>query len=211
MPPLAGKGKSKAREGRHSRSRNTTPSSGVSGTTAVTGPSTTAYLETDTSKLLVATSSESAEILERLGTTSTILDPAKLDHLLSHVKKISQTAESRSEACDQAMRTLRPKLKDTEQEEEQEKIDREAEQRKARLKKEAHNEEDERGRLKAAKNKKGKERSSVREERPLTHGAHGVARQDGLDVKMEGMWCWLICWGLSKTIISQGSRHQTAC
>ena len=186
MPPLAGKGKGKAREGRRSRSRNTTPSSVLSGSTAVTGPSITAYLDTDTSKLFVFTFLESAEILERLGTSGSVLDPTKLQSLLDHVMNISQTAESRSEACDQAMRKLQPKIRETEQEETQERLDREAEQRKAKLKKDmSHDDEDDRGH-KAAKVKKGKERSNAREERPLTHGAHGVARQDGLDVKSEG-------------------------
>lgn len=189
MPSFGGasKGKGKGREGgRRSRSRNTTPSSVLSGSTAITGPSYTAYLETDTSKLLVSTSSQSAEIIERLGSTTGVLDPAKLESLLSHVKELSQSAEDRSSACDQAMRNLRPKIKDTEQEEEQERLERESEQRKAKMKRESHEDDDDTRGRKAGKVKKGKDRSSVREERPLTHGAHGVARQDGLDVKPEG-------------------------
>ena len=52
------------------------------------------------------------------------------------------------------------------------------------LKKEAEEEDDEiRGR-KGGKVKKKKERSIAREERPLARGAHGLARQDGLDLPL---------------------------
>lgn len=52
------------------------------------------------------------------------------------------------------------------------------EEQNERLKKEAADEE-ERGRNKANKIKKKKDVSTAREERPLAHGAHGVAPQDG--------------------------------
>ena len=54
------------------------------------------------------------------------------------------------------------------------------------LKREAEEDEEARGR-KGGKNKKQKkESSSIREERPLNHGAHGLARQDGLDLPLQG-------------------------
>lgn len=51
----------------------------------------------------------------------------------------------------------------------------------ARVSKEA--EEEERGR-KASKMKKRKDTSITREQRPLTHGAHGLAPQDGSNLRM---------------------------
>ncbi|KAL9103554.1 MAG: hypothetical protein Q9187_008995, partial [Circinaria calcarea] len=79
------------------------------------------------------------------------------------------------------MRELSVRRKEREAEErDREKANREAEERESR-KRAAEDEEESRAR-KGGKLKKRKDRSSIREERPLTHGAHGVARQDGLDL-----------------------------
>jgi hypothetical protein len=73
------------------------------------------------------------------------------------------------------MRMLAQARKDRVEEIENERRD---EERKERLKRDAADEE-ERGRNKANKVKKRKDASRAREERPLTHGAHGLAPQDG--------------------------------
>ena len=116
-----------------------------------------------------------------------IPDPKHLESLVADLKTLSQLAEVRGQACDAAMRELSQRRKElVEEQREKEKADREAEEIREKMKKEAEEDDDEiRGR-KAGKLKKRKDRSSVREERPPAHGAHGLAGQDGLDVPMEG-------------------------
>jgi transcriptional adapter 3 len=73
-----------------------------------------------------------------------------------------------------------------EEQREREKAEREMEEVREKMKRDVEDEDDEiRGR-KSGKVKKRKDRSSVRDERPLVHGAHGLVKQDGLDVLMEG-------------------------
>jgi transcriptional adapter 3 len=187
MPPLAGKGKSKGREARRSRSRNTTPSSVLSGPLASTSPLTTAYLGIDVSKLLVPSYVAYSDILDRQGGGGGIPDPKHLETLVADLKSLSQLAETRGQACDAAMRELSQRRKELlEEQREKEKADREAEEVREKMRREAEDDDDEiRGR-KIGKLKKRKDRSSVRDERPPAHGAHGTTRQDGLDVPMEG-------------------------
>lgn len=186
MPPIANKGKTKGRgEARRSRSRNTTPSSVLSSGTAPGGPATTAYLEIDTSKLLVPNSPTYGEVLDKLGNGAHILEPRQIEQLLESLKTLSALVEARSLSCEQAIRELVKKRKEV-AEEENERLEREEEQRRVTAKK--HAEDDDRGR-KAAKVKKRKDRSVTRadaEDRPLAHGAHGVAPQDGSEIKQEG-------------------------
>jgi transcriptional adapter 3 len=73
-----------------------------------------------------------------------------------------------------------------EDEREKERLKRDAEE-KENLKKVAEDEDDGRGRKMPKPKKPKKERSDLREERPLTHGAHGIARQDGLDLPVKGI------------------------
>lgn len=192
MPPLAGKGKGKmSRDPRHqSRSRNTTPSSVLSGGTGpspVIPPSAT-YLDPEANKVM-APDILYAEVVERLSSNATVPDPRYLERLVTQLRALGEHAEARVLSCDAALRELVIRRRDVaEAQREQERIEREAEQRRARLKKEAEEEEDD-IRAKAGKLKKRKDRSAAREEqenRPLTHGAHGLARQDGLEIKSEG-------------------------
>lgn len=191
MPPLAGKGKGKARDPRQSRSRNTTPSSVLSGGTGPTTLSSASYLELDSSKLMAAPEIPYTDVVDRLGSNATVPDPRYLERLVGQLKQLVEHAEARALACDAALRELVTRRREVaEAQREQGRIEREAEQRKARVKKEAEEDEEDIRVTKAGKLKKRKDRSAGREEqeaRPLTHGAHAVARQDGLEIKSEGV------------------------
>ena len=188
MPPPVGKSKSKGREGRQSRSRNSTPSSSVS---APVAPSHTAFLDMAIGNLMVPTNISYDDILERHGGAGGIPDPSHLTIMAKDLKQLSELAAARGDTCNAGMRALSRKRKEALEEErhrEQEARAREADERETpvTLKKEVDEEEDDfRGR-KGGKLKKKKERSTVREERPLAHGAHGLARQDGLDLPLKG-------------------------
>ena len=120
------------------------------------------------------------KILERHGGGGGIPDPTHLQTMAEDLKALSRLAEIRSQALDEGMRelVLRRKERAEEERREAEEAARELEE-KERLRKAAEEEEDIRAR-KGATLKKKNDRNSKAEERPLTHGAHGVARQDGL-------------------------------
>ncbi|KAI9752227.1 MAG: hypothetical protein M4579_005703 [Chaenotheca gracillima] len=189
MPPVGAKSKSKGRDSRRSRSRNTTPSS--IGTSSTHAPATvTAYLETPLAQLMVPTNISYEDILERHGSGAGIPDPRHLETLTTDLNTLVQLAEARNAVCDQGMRRLGQRRKErVEEEREKEQRDREDEQRREHMKKEAalRAEEDEAKEKKGSKGKHRKDRSRIREQsRPLAHGAHGLARQDGMDVEMKG-------------------------
>jgi len=191
MPPPVGKSKTKGREGRQSRSRNTTPSSVVEGSIPSTIPSTTLFTELPIGSLVVPSNITYDDILERHGGAGAIPDPNHLTTMAKDLKQLCELATARSDACNTGMRILAERRKDAlaeererEREQEQAQRVREAEEQQ-NLKREVE-EEDEIRERKGGKLKKKKERSSVREERPLNHGAHGLARQDGLDLPLEG-------------------------
>ena len=130
------------------------------------------------------------DILERHGGAGGIPDPSHLTTMANDLKQLSELASARYDTCSAGARALSRKRKelDEERQRDQEARTREVEEKESlhMLKKEAEEEEEEiRGR-KGGKPKKKKERSSVREERPLAHGAHGLARQDGLDLPLKG-------------------------
>lgn len=186
MPPMGGKSKAKARDGRQSPSRNTTPSSNVSIPISNSGPLTTVYLDIPTENLIIPTNTNYDDILERHGGGGGIPDPKLLEIMANDLNVLSQLADTRGQACDGAMRELSKRRKEKREEERaREQANREAEEKES-LKRAAEDEDEARGR-KGAKLKKRKERSNVREERPLTHGAHGLARQDGSDLPAKGM------------------------
>lgn len=175
----ASKGKGKGREARPSRSRNTTPSSSFSSGPNIVVPSVS-YLENDPSKLLIPTS-QYAEILDHMGGTGPIPDSKSLESLVEHLKSLSQMADARGDTCNMGIRELSRKRKDVG--EEPEPIDREA----TRMKREIDEDDDVVQPTKGGKLKKRKERGgSVKEERPLNHGAHELSRQDGAETKIEG-------------------------
>lgn len=189
MPPLGSKGKSKIKDGtgRHSRSRNTTPSSVVSVPISVSSGNF-AYLDIPLSAVMIPSAPGAIlydEILERHGGGGGIPDPKHLEVLKTDLENLSQLAATREKACDNGIREISSKRKQrVEEEVEIEQASRREAEEKAHLKRAA--EDDEIDRLNKAKAKKRKDQSKVREERPLTHGAHGVARQDGVDTSPKG-------------------------
>lgn len=193
MPPPIVK-KPKGREGRQSRSRNTTPSSAAEISTSSIIPTNTSYTEIPIGSLQVPSNITYDDLLERHGGAGGIPDPSHLTTMAQHLKHLSDLASARGDACNQGMRVLSEKRKSVLLEEEREKElereqalrARESEERRT-LKREAEDDEDLKERKSGKQKKQRKERSAVRDpERPLNHGAHGLARQDGLDLPLEG-------------------------
>lgn len=173
--PSAYKSKGKGRiDPRQSRSRNTTPSTagGAPGKTAQL-PS---YLESDVTKLIDAANGQYAEMLDLVAGPN-IPDSKTLETLVEHLNSLSDMADSRGEICNQGMREMVQKRKDVVEDQE---LSREVGDR-AKFKRETEEEDD----MVHKKTKKRKERAS-KEERPLNHGAHDLARQDGAETKVEG-------------------------
>ena len=187
MPPLSQKSKQpKGRDGRQSRSRNTTPSSNISVPISTTMTSTTAYLDIEIGKLMVPTNVTYDEIINKHGGGGGIPDPGNLETMVENLKMLGQLAETRGASCDGGMRELSKRRK--ERQDEELRLEQENRERvdKENLKRAAEDEEEARGRKSLQTKKQKKERSSAREERPLAIGAHGVARQDGLDLPSHG-------------------------
>ncbi|KAI9712413.1 MAG: Transcriptional regulator [Bogoriella megaspora] len=169
MPPVGGKAKSKgsSREGRQSRSRNTTPiSNNGNGVTASTENGTTAYLHTPLSHLLVPPNVSLEDIMGSGNGGSAIPTATDLNNMADRIKKeVINHIKLRSDACDKGMRQLAEKRKE-----------------RAQMERERASREDEERRHKEKKLIKKTEKG---EDRPLAVGAHGVARQDGIDVHKE--------------------------
>ncbi|CAF9918384.1 MAG: Transcriptional regulator [Heterodermia speciosa] len=145
----------------------------------------TAYLEYPLANLLVSTNVNYDKILDRHGSGGGIPDPQHLQTMTEDLKTLAQLAQARSQTLDDAMREMAKRKKEFERQEkerqEKEQAAREVvakAEEQARLKQEAEDEENVRARA-GAQLKKKNERNNVQEERPLTHGAHGLARQDG--------------------------------
>ncbi|KAJ8066583.1 hypothetical protein OCU04_005632 [Sclerotinia nivalis] len=173
MPPMPGQkgtGK-KGRDPRQSRSRNTTPSLvGASSLVAASDAGKTPYTQIPINILRTSVADEIAE-----QHTSTIPNSRELEALMQRMERLASSVDERAAVCDKGMRVLAQSRKERNEELEIEKRD---EDLKERMKRDVA-EEEERGRHKAHKIKKRKDVSSAREERPLTHGAHGLAPQDG--------------------------------
>ena len=182
MPPAVGKSKSRGREQRQSRSRNTTPSSSVSAAPSSSTPSHPTFPDA----LKNSTDSSFDTILEKHGAGGGIPDPASLENISKDLKNLDQHAGSRSEWNSKRMRELvekRKQMVEEELEREREQARVEAEEASGRVKRELEEDEE----RMSGRNKR-KDRSVVRNERPPAVGAHGVARQDGLDLPLEGEW-----------------------
>lgn len=189
MPPVGTKSKGKSREQRRSRSRHTTPSSvGTNIALVQSGSATSALVGTPLSQLLVSTPSTYDEILEPLGANSAIPDPKHLDVLAADLRRLEQVAENRIRVYDRSIRELSRKRKElVEQLQERAWQDRELEERQEKTRRDAAAKAGDapvRDR-KLAKVKKGRDAAVPREARPLTHGAHALARQDGLPAKKD--------------------------
>ena len=139
---------------------------------------------------MVPTNISYDDILDRHGGSGGIPDPNHLTTMVQDLKQLCSLASTRSETCNAGMRALSQRRKEVVEEEREREREqaarlREIEERET-LKREAEEDEEARGR-KGGKNKKQKKESSrIREERPLNHGAHGLARQDGLDLPLQG-------------------------
>ncbi|MCJ1309777.1 Transcriptional regulator [Agyrium rufum] len=181
MPPLQSKPKNKGKDSRQSRSRNTTPGSVVSASHSILSPSHTAYLDIALSSLLSHSSISYDDILEKARKEGGIPDATSLQSIVNDLETLAAAATKRGEVCDLGMRELADRRKerlDEDRVEEQQRHD--EEEREAMRSKRAAEEDAEAKERIQPRIKKRKERSAVREERPLTHGAHGLARQDGM-------------------------------
>lgn len=173
--PSAYKSKGKGRDARQSRSRNTTPSNAGS-----VVPPLPSYLENDVTKLIDLANGQYTELLDLVAGPN-IPDSKTLETLVEHLKSLSDMADARGEMCNAGMREMSQKRKEVMEDAE---LSREVGDR-AKLKRETEEDEE----IPKGKTKKRKDRASAKEERPLSHGAHGVARQDGAETKVEGGEC----------------------
>lgn len=171
MPAAQSKGKSKtgssSRDARRSRSRNTTPIPSTSGVHQSVEPTTTSPsgMQSTLNHLGSPSSVFIEDIFNNGGHNAGIPSPEALHSMLEEVKNRFLPAQTtRSEANEKFMRHLMQRRKARlEHQHAEERADREAEERKHKLKKAKKREPD--------------------EDRPLAVGAHGVARQDGTDGK----------------------------
>ncbi|KAL8691905.1 MAG: hypothetical protein Q9218_002951 [Villophora microphyllina] len=182
MPQIGGPGKAKSQNGRQSHSRNTTPSSNISIPISSNNMSQTAYLQTEMGNLMVPTNVTYEHLLNQHGGGQGIPDPTSLNQMVDNLKMLGQLAEERSAACDKGMRELSMRRKERVEEERRLDQEKREKEEKASSLKRAAEEEEARGRKSLKTKKVKKERSTAREERPLAVGAHGLARQDGLDL-----------------------------
>ena len=178
MAPVGGKakGKSQAREGRRSRSRNSTPiSTNGTGISASTENATTPYLHTPKAHLMLPSNITLEDIMGNGNGTSAIPTATALNDMADRVKKeYLPHLKHINQACDRGMRQLAEKRKEHAHME-RERAEREDEERKQ-------------------KPKRIPKKTDKSEERPLAIGAHGVARQDGVDLHkgLSKLTCYLI-------------------
>ena len=138
---------------------------------------------------MVPTNISYDSVLDRHGGGGNIPDPSHLEIISKDLKTLAQLATARGDANTKGMRDLsdrRKQIIEEEREREKEQARVQAEEERKSLKREAEDEEEERERS-LALSKKKRESSIVKEERPPNYGAHGLARQDGLDLPLEGM------------------------
>jgi transcriptional adapter 3 len=151
---------------RRSRSRNTTP---VSVSATVESSSNQTYFNTSITQLSLETPVELDHILDDGGSPLHVPNAGKLNYMQNRIKnELVQYIKTRDDILDRVNRELaRKKRENQERFAEKDQLDK------------ARKEEDEKRRkLKKMTTK----REPTEEERPLAVGAHGVARQDGVDV-----------------------------
>ncbi|KAL8848937.1 MAG: hypothetical protein Q9221_006031 [Calogaya cf. arnoldii] len=192
MPPLSGTSKAKSRDGRQSRSRNTTPSSNISIPIASNFSSQTAYLEIEVGKIVVGTNVSYEHLLNQHGGGQGIPDPSSLNQMVDNLKMLGESAKDRALTCEHALRELVNRRAQRVEEEQQLELENRHKEDKANQKRAAE-EEEARGRNTLKVKKVKKERSTVREERPLAVGAHGLARQDGVGFPPQVVISLYIC------------------
>lgn len=168
MPPLPGqKGTGKKGGARRSRSRNTTPSS-------VGGPPTTSNAVDETAftelKIVPYQRATYDEIVEQHN-GSAIPDSRSLDSLLDRLKRLLEAVDARHKIVYRGMSEMSHLRQERS-------IEIEAERRDDEHRERMRRDEEEGLARKAAKSKKKKD-LKARDERPLSHGSHGLAPQDG--------------------------------
>lgn len=191
MAPVINKNKARNRDGARSNSRHTTPGSNISIPVTTPPPTNTAFLDIPIAHLAIPSNIRYDDILERHGGNGGIPDPKHLETIANDLKTLASLAKTRSESNDSGMRELSSRRKEAleeererERERERESKDRERRERES-VRRELSTEDGTPEKKNNGKIKR-KERSAVREEkpqeRPLNHGAHGLARQDGLEL-----------------------------
>lgn len=186
MPPLgsANKSKHKQKDAGHSRSRNTTPSSVLSASAIASTPSTTPYLQLDTAKLLVASQPSYAEILERLETKPSNLEPRQLQDVIEQIKQLNDSAEKRIDSCEKAIRVIHDQLKDLDSE--QKERERHVEQAR---------------RIKARKEETSSQKNNKAKKRKDRDGADVEIKREGMSLSSSVLillvYCILLCFGVA--------------
>ena len=146
----------------------------------------TAFLDIPISNLVVPTNIKYDDILERHGGNGGIPDPKHLDIIANDLKTLAALAKTRSEFNDGGMRELAKRRKEAvEEEREREEAARQRERKEkesARRDVEMEDVTPERKNGKVRKKERSVAREEKSQERPPNHGAHGLARQDGLDL-----------------------------
>ncbi|KAI5298397.1 hypothetical protein KEM56_004098, partial [Ascosphaera pollenicola] len=144
---------------------------------------TSIFLEHDVPRMLSSATTPYATLFDKVNSVGTIPDPRTLESLISTLKTLSTLADERGDVCNAAMRELSTKRKNVayEEQRELEMSSRERERERERIKKEPMDEEEDAIRSASGTSKGQKIRKrKQRDDRPLTHGAHHMARQDGL-------------------------------
>lgn len=144
--------------------------------------STSVFLEHDVPRMLASANTPYATLFDKINSVGTIPDPRTLEFLISTLKSLSTLADERGDACNAAMRELSMKRKDVAYEEQREFeiSSRERERERDRIKKEPVDDEEDAIRSAAGTSKgQGFRKRKQKDDRPLTHGAHHMARQDG--------------------------------
>ena len=125
------------------------------------------------------------DLLERYGGNS-IPDAKALDTMINNLETLKALARARADLCNDAFRKLSERRKEVIEEQHIKAQEaREAEERES-LKRAAEDDESTQAK-KGGKLKKRKERPTSKD-RPLAVGAHGVARQDGVEGPLSGEW-----------------------
>lgn len=170
MPP-GQKGMSKKGGGKDSsrppRSRNSTPS--VGGPSAFVAQEETALLQT---RLVTLPGYKYEDMVDV--NSSAIPDSKTLESLMEKLRQIAESVEAKNQIVDKGMRKLATFRRDCAEEAAQE-------LREAELKEQKKKENEDRMK-KAGKKRDAGGQIKAKEERPLTHGAHGVAAQDGTSI-----------------------------
>ncbi|KAF2017769.1 hypothetical protein BU24DRAFT_389273 [Aaosphaeria arxii CBS 175.79] len=168
MPSVSSKGKAAKPSSKNSgppRSRNTTPLPPTTARASVEPASSSAYFRSPMTSLSKEIELSLEDLMDRAGSASQIPSGSALNNMRESVqKKVMDHIRDRNAQSDKILRELSKmrSQRTTHDRDTQRVADKDGEERKHKLKKAKKREPD--------------------DERPLAVGAHGVARQDGVDV-----------------------------